>query len=306
MEKQAIVEELVRGREFANQLLQLLRQGSNYKGNQESFLSVARPFGQDLLTEILRSFTNTFLLLNNTTDPDIQSHDVSFFSDSSSARNIYQGSEVAGDVGVNCKSFINGRSDNQRGCYKRKRSTQTWEKDSPILIDDGYAWRKYGQKMTTNARYLKNYYRCSHRQVGCSAMKQVQRIQEKPPLYRTTYIGIHSCKNHNMLPEMTLALTSPSDSSILLNFNDNTSFHHHFFSSSSTNDKKERDDEENIPIIDHDDRHVDVEQNHVPEYDDHVPTLLSSTLDMFSYYEVVDDVLLMRCFDFDDFARFGK
>ncbi|XP_054817114.1 WRKY DNA-binding transcription factor 70-like [Prosopis cineraria] len=291
LEKQAIDKELVRGREFTNQLLQQLRHGSNCRGDQKSLLLVTSPFAQDFVTEIVRSFTNTFLLLNTTTDPaDIQSHDVSFFTDSSSDRNISHESGVAGDVDVNCKRFINRKSDDPRDCFKRESSIQTWERDSPILIDD------------------ENYYRCSHRQEGCSAMKQVQRIQEKPPLYRTTYFGLHSCKNH-MLPEMTLDLTSASGgSSMLLSFNNNTSFHHPVFSLSSSSTKKDHDDdqENNIPII-HDDHDVDEEQNHVSQYDDHdhIPTLLSSTLDMFCYHEV-NDVLLMRCFDFDDFARFGK
>jgi len=31
----------------------------------------------------------------------------------------------------------------------------SWEKDSSILVEDGYVWRKYGQKMTLNAKYLR-------------------------------------------------------------------------------------------------------------------------------------------------------
>jgi hypothetical protein len=31
----------------------------------------------------------------------------------------------------------------------------TWEKDSSILIEDGYEWRKYGQKKIMKAKYLR-------------------------------------------------------------------------------------------------------------------------------------------------------
>jgi hypothetical protein len=31
----------------------------------------------------------------------------------------------------------------------------TWEKGSSILIEDGYEWRKYGQKKIMKAKYLR-------------------------------------------------------------------------------------------------------------------------------------------------------
>ncbi|XP_027342951.1 WRKY DNA-binding transcription factor 70-like [Abrus precatorius] len=100
------------------------------------------------------------------------------------------------------------------------RSTApTWEKNSSILAEDGYAWRKYGQKMTMNAKYLRSYYRCTHKyDQSCPAIKQVQRIQEDPPLYRTTYYGNHNC-NSSINSDIMLEPASSSDSSMFLSFN---------------------------------------------------------------------------------------
>ncbi|KAM0900251.1 hypothetical protein ACQ4PT_020762 [Festuca glaucescens] len=60
--------------------------------------------------------------------------------------------------------------------------------------DDGFSWRKYGQKEILGARHPRAYYRCTHRKTqGCAAIKQVQRADEDPTLYDVTYHGTHTC-----------------------------------------------------------------------------------------------------------------
>ncbi|RCV38778.1 hypothetical protein SETIT_8G169300v2 [Setaria italica] len=60
--------------------------------------------------------------------------------------------------------------------------------------DDGYSWRKYGQKKVLGANYPRAYYRCTHRHSqGCVATKQVQRCNEDPMAFDVIYIGIHTC-----------------------------------------------------------------------------------------------------------------
>ncbi|XP_047975992.1 WRKY DNA-binding transcription factor 70-like [Salvia hispanica] len=106
----------------------------------------------------------------------------------------------------------------RRGCYKRKRSSETTIKMSSDLCEDGHAWRKYGQKAILNAKHPRSYFRCTHKfDQGCQASKQVQQIQDDPPLYRTTYNGQHTCEksplnHHHILP-------TPPDSSIIWSFN---------------------------------------------------------------------------------------
>jgi len=67
--------------------------------------------------------------------------------------------------------------------------------------------------------FCRSYYRCTYKNdQRCSAMKQVQRIQDDPPLYRTTYYGHHTCRSPSN-PEIILEPLSPSASSTLLSFN---------------------------------------------------------------------------------------
>ncbi|CAI9767703.1 unnamed protein product [Fraxinus pennsylvanica] len=63
-------------------------------------------------------------------------------------------------------------------------------------LDDGYSWKKYGQKDILGAKYPRGYYRCSHgRGKGCIATKKVQRSNNDPTVIEITYIGEHTC-NH--------------------------------------------------------------------------------------------------------------
>uniref|UniRef100_A0ACD5YIV3 Uncharacterized protein n=1 Tax=Avena sativa TaxID=4498 RepID=A0ACD5YIV3_AVESA len=61
-------------------------------------------------------------------------------------------------------------------------------------LDDGYSWRKYGQKEILGAQHRRGYYRCTYRKTrGCAATKQVQRADEDPTLFDVTYHGTHTC-----------------------------------------------------------------------------------------------------------------
>uniref|UniRef100_A0ACD5W6R9 Uncharacterized protein n=1 Tax=Avena sativa TaxID=4498 RepID=A0ACD5W6R9_AVESA len=75
--------------------------------------------------------------------------------------------------------------------------------------DDGYTWRKYGQKDILGSRYPRSYYRCTHKNYyGCDAKKKVQRLDDDPFTYEVTYCGNHSC-----LTSTTPLFTLPADAS---------------------------------------------------------------------------------------------
>ncbi|OMO79733.1 DNA-binding WRKY [Corchorus capsularis] len=64
--------------------------------------------------------------------------------------------------------------------------------------DDGYSWRKYGQKDILGAKYPRSYYRCTYRNTkNCWATKQVQRSDEDPTIFEVTYRGTHTCAHGN-------------------------------------------------------------------------------------------------------------
>ncbi|XP_061350325.1 probable WRKY transcription factor 48 [Gastrolobium bilobum] len=57
-------------------------------------------------------------------------------------------------------------------------------------LDDGYRWRKYGQKAVKNSPYPRSYYRCT--MVGCGVKKRVERSSDDPSVVVTTYEGQHT------------------------------------------------------------------------------------------------------------------
>ncbi|KAF0922050.1 hypothetical protein E2562_024002 [Oryza meyeriana var. granulata] len=68
---------------------------------------------------------------------------------------------------------------------------------TPSPLDDGYQWRKYGQKRINNTNFPRSYYRCSyHRERKCPAQKHVQQHNgdDVRPLYDVVYTHEHACQ----------------------------------------------------------------------------------------------------------------
>ncbi|KAK9936712.1 hypothetical protein M0R45_013540 [Rubus argutus] len=84
-------------------------------------------------------------------------------------------------------------------------------------LEDGYRWRKYGQKAVKNSPYPRSYYRCTTQK--CGVKKRVERSFEDPSTVITTYEGQH---NH------------PIPATLRGSININAAHHHHaLFSPSS-------------------------------------------------------------------------
>ncbi|KAI4333534.1 hypothetical protein L6164_018326 [Bauhinia variegata] len=263
--------EIKRGCEFAHELLEIL---PKWNINEDAIHTP--PFAEDLVRKILRSFTDTLMFLN-TTKSEMPEEEISDKKVTPKSEDLEE---------ISCKSLT---TKNRRGTYKRKRTIQAWEKDTPTPTDDGYTWRKYGQKMTLNAKYLRNYYRCTHKyEQGCQAIKQIQRIQEKPPLYRTTYYGHHTCKTL-LNPELILEPSDPN--STLISFNDTIQCKkdgHSFFPSIKREAKEE--------ILDHDHQVIFGSSNHVTAVLSSTSTMESNWADLFSCV-TIESVELDHVFD---------
>lgn len=91
-----------------------------------------------------------------------------------------------------------------RDVSKKRKTQPTWTEQVRVSpenglegpADDGYSWRKYGQKDILGAKYPRSYYRCTYRHMrNCWATKQVQRSDDDPTLFEITYKGTHVCCN---------------------------------------------------------------------------------------------------------------
>ncbi|XP_004963429.1 probable WRKY transcription factor 71 [Setaria italica] len=57
-------------------------------------------------------------------------------------------------------------------------------------LEDGYRWRKYGQKAVKNSPFPRSYYRCTS--AVCGVRKRVERAADDPGVVVTTYVGKHA------------------------------------------------------------------------------------------------------------------
>ncbi|KAJ4905249.1 putative WRKY transcription factor 46 [Raphanus sativus] len=158
MEEKLVVKELEQGKELANQLMNSLNNPS----------SPSKESNEILISEILRCFENTIHMMVN--------------------------------LGKKTLKRSHERSDqsNKKRIFEKKKTEEveicvgTGQEGTPL--DDGYCWRKYGQKDIHGSKYPRGYYRCTHRLTrGCLAVKQVQKSDTNPLCYEVKYVESHTC-----------------------------------------------------------------------------------------------------------------
>lgn len=87
-------------------------------------------------------------------------------------------------------------------------------------LEDGYRWRKYGQKAVKNSPFPRSYYRCTS--AMCGVKKRVERSSDDPSIVVTTYEGQHTHPNpvtprggSGMVPRDSGGFASANASSVL-------------------------------------------------------------------------------------------
>ncbi|KAI3822118.1 hypothetical protein L1987_09699 [Smallanthus sonchifolius] len=150
------------------------------------------PEARDLLIQkILSSYHNAHFIL--------QSLDTPHPAPAPPAPSLPESSESPGS-----KEFEFDQPFSIQNVSSRKRKgSATWEDHVRICsgnglednTDDGFSWRKYGQKDISGAKFPRNYYRCSYsKEQKCLATKQVQRADDDPAVFDIAYKGKHTCK----------------------------------------------------------------------------------------------------------------
>lgn len=67
-------------------------------------------------------------------------------------------------------------------------------------IEDGYRWRKYGQKSVKGNIHPRSYYKCTY--PGCQCRKQVEKCPKEAGILLSTYEGLHCHSPHNKKPSV--------------------------------------------------------------------------------------------------------
>ncbi|CAL4990022.1 unnamed protein product [Urochloa decumbens] len=94
-----------------------------------------------------------------------------------------------------------------------KTSSSSWVDFTTVPYEDGYEWRKYGEKKINGTSYTRSYFRCTYKDdAGCLATKHVQQKDSSsdPPVFQVTYNNKHTCNNGKLiLPFMNIKLEPP-------------------------------------------------------------------------------------------------
>ncbi|VFQ79101.1 unnamed protein product [Cuscuta campestris] len=102
-----------------------------------------------------------------------------------------------------------GASTKKKGGKRQKQPRFSFLTKSEIdNLEDGYRWRKYGQKAVKNSPFPRSYYRCTSQK--CTVKKRVERSYEDPTVVVTTYEGQHNHHCPATLRGNAVALLSPA------------------------------------------------------------------------------------------------
>ncbi|CAI0412946.1 unnamed protein product [Linum tenue] len=197
--------ELTAGREVAKQL-QLIPSSSEQAATREV-----------LVQKILASYENALSMLSTPRMMPAQHH----HDDGDIGTVVMMKSSPPGT-----RSGSPGSEDSDHDLFKdttssrKRKSIPRWTHQVRVgpgmglegPLDDGFSWRKYGQKDILGAKYPRGYYRCTLRNVqGCLATKQVQRSDDDSTVFEITYRGRHTCTQSQSQSPSTSSSPAPNN-----------------------------------------------------------------------------------------------
>ncbi|XP_047320838.1 probable WRKY transcription factor 43 [Impatiens glandulifera] len=91
-----------------------------------------------------------------------------------------------------------GRRKNKKAINRPRFAFQT--RSESDVLDDGYRWRKYGQKAVKDTIHPRGYYKCTH--LTCDVKKQVQRLSDDTSIVVTTYEGVHNHPSEKLMESL--------------------------------------------------------------------------------------------------------
>ncbi|XP_022770554.1 probable WRKY transcription factor 46 [Durio zibethinus] len=191
-EQRTLLNELTQGKELTN----LLRKHLHPSSSPETC--------QVLLEKILRSYEKALSMLNwrgfaFETKPT--------------------GSTLESPAGSIANSSPGREGSDKKDVFKKRKTSSGWTEQVRVCsgtslegpLDDGYCWRKYGQKDILGSNNPRGYYRCTHRHSqGCLATKQVQRSDRDPTIFEVKYRGRHTCNRASHFATTSVPVTRAS------------------------------------------------------------------------------------------------
>ncbi|KAK4744916.1 hypothetical protein SAY87_011228 [Trapa incisa] len=193
MEQKVLISELVQGSNLAKQL-------------RHHLSSESSPETQVVLIQsIVKSFDKALQILKWRGPINCQSQPVSTVATAGTA-DLTESPPASIKWSLSSDNINGGAAESEQleGRYasKKRKILPRWTNQVKISAemglegpqDDGYGWRKYGQKDILGSKYPRSYYRCTYRDTkNCWATKQVQRSDDDPTMFHILYQGKHSC-----------------------------------------------------------------------------------------------------------------
>lgn len=103
----------------------------------------------------------------------------------------FEGASCNGHAGTWWRGSMAGEKGKMKLRRKMREPRFCFQTRSDVdVLDDGYKWRKYGQKVVKNSLHPRSYFRCTHS--NCRVKKRVERLSTDCRMVITTYEGRHT------------------------------------------------------------------------------------------------------------------